>query len=64
MEDKTTIVFRGFLNLNAKEKMELVSSINEYFDSTAREPIRAANDERYELLGVGTDGPPCVCCGR
>ena len=60
MENDTTVVFHGFLNLTTKEKMELVSSINEYFDSTDREPIRAGNEEAFAKLKNGE----CKCCGR
>jgi len=60
MENDTTVVFHGFLNLTTKQKMELVSSINEYFDSTDREPIRTANEEAFGKLKNGE----CKCCGR
>jgi hypothetical protein len=64
MEDNVTVVFHGFLNLATREKMEIVNAINEYFDSTNREPIRAANEDAFTKLGIGSEGRECKCCGR
>ena len=64
MKDKTTIVFHGFLQLAALEKLELVNAINEYFDSTDREPIRAAADAEFEELRTGSESFSCPCCER
>jgi hypothetical protein len=65
MEENITIVFHGFLNLSAKEKLKLVESINEYFDSNEREPIRSENETKFNALDWTS--PPerkCKCCGR
>ena len=64
MNENVTVVFHGFLNLNAREKLALVESINEYFDSNEREPIREANETAFAALAVGTEGKACKCCGR
>ena len=64
MSDNVTVVFHGFLNLSAREKMEMVEAINEYFDSNNREPIRAENDRAFGLLSIGGEGEACKCCGR
>ena len=64
MKDKTTIVFHGFLQLAALEKLELVNAINEYFDSNDREPIRAAADTDFEKLPKGSESFTCPCCER
>jgi len=64
MKDKTTIVFHGFLQLTALEKLELVNAINEYFDSNDREPIRAAADAEFEKLASGSASFKCPCCER
>jgi hypothetical protein len=64
MKDKTTIVYHGFLQLAALEKLELVNAINEYFDSNDREPIRAAADAAFEKLQAGAASLDCPCCGR
>ena len=64
MDEKLTLVFHGFLNLNAKQKLKLVESINEYFDSNEREPIRAKNDAQFDEIEFGTKVKICVCCGR
>ena len=64
MEENITLVFRGFLNLNGKEKLKLVEEINNYFDSTEREPIRAENETKFrefENVGIITN---CRCCGK
>ncbi len=50
MKEPTTIVFHGFLQLPALDKLDLVNAINEYFDSTEREPIRFRAESEFELL--------------
>jgi hypothetical protein len=62
MNSKTTIVFHGFLQLPNLDKLELVNAINEYFDSTEREPIRAAADAEFEKLRDAGE-LNCPCCG-
>ena len=63
MKEKTTIVYHGFLQLAALEKLELVNAINEYFDSNDREPIRAAADVEFERLRDRSRSLDCPCCG-
>jgi len=64
MNENVTVVFRGFLNLAHLEKLKLVEAINEYFDSTDREPIRAENEAAFAELHVGEADRRCKCCGR
>lgn len=64
MKKDITIVFHGFLNLPNLEKLKLVEAINEYFDSTNREPIRAENDARFNELNFAEAETVCQCCGR
>ena len=64
MSEDVTVVFHGFLNLTNLEKLKLVESINEYFDSMEREPIREANEKAFSNLMIGHSDPPCKCCGR
>ncbi|MBS1795748.1 MAG: hypothetical protein JSS81_17975 [Acidobacteria bacterium] len=64
MNENVTIVFHGFLNLTAKEKLRLVESINEYFDATDREPVRAAADAEFAALDPPAETRKCPCCGR
>ena len=64
MEDNVTIVFHGFLNLNGREKLKLVEAINNYFDSTLREPIREENEREFAALNLSATGKACKCCGR
>lgn len=64
MSDDVTIVFHGFLNLTNLEKLKLVESINEYFDSMEREPIRDENEKLFAGLKVGEGAMKCKCCGR
>ena len=64
MHENVTLVFHGFLNLTAKEKLRMVEAINEYFDSNNREPIRAENDAKFAELDLNSPGNICKCCGR
>lgn len=64
MNENITLVFHGFLNLTMKEKMKLVEAMNEYFDSTQREPIREENEARFQLINFETEKKLCKCCGR
>ena len=64
MEENITVVFHGFLNLTAKEKLKLIEEINNYFDSNHREPIRAANEAEFVMLDLNSGGKYCKCCGR
>lgn len=64
MDEKITLVFHGFLNLNGREKLKLVEAINEYFDSTNREPIRAENEEKFKNLESNVGRKSCPCCGK
>ena len=64
MEENITLVFHGFLNLTAKEKLRLVEEINNYFDSNDREPIRAANEEKFAVSGWNSPEKRCKCCGK
>lgn len=63
MNSKTIVVFHGFLQLPNLDKLELVNAINEYFDSTEREPIRSAADSEFERLRFEGE-IQCPCCGR
>lgn len=64
MEENALIVFHGFLNLKTKEKLQLVSEINNYFDSIDREPIRLENETKFAELDFTAPGKICKCCGR
>jgi hypothetical protein len=64
MEENVTVVFHGFLNLTAKEKLRLTEAINEYFDSNDRDPIRAENEADFKNLDLNANGKTCKCCGR
>jgi len=61
MKPNTVVVFHGFLQLPNLDKLELVNAINEYFDSTDREPIRAAADAEFAKLNSDCQ---CPCCGK
>jgi dTDP-4-dehydrorhamnose 3,5-epimerase-like enzyme len=64
MEENITIVFHGFLNLSAKEKLKLVEAINEYFDSNDRDPIRENNETKFSEIDWNSSERKCKCCGR
>jgi hypothetical protein len=63
MNPKLTLLFHGFLQLPNLEKLEMVNRINEYFDTTEREPIRKAADDEFDKLKESSD-LSCPCCGR
>lgn len=58
------LVLHGFFALPNREKMKVVEAMNEYFDSTEKERIRAEHDQRFESLGVTGKDIECKCCGR
>jgi hypothetical protein len=60
MSERLSIVFNGFLNLTNLEKLKLVDSINEYFDSNDREPIREIHNVEFEKIDFGKR--ECICC--
>lgn len=64
MEENVALVFHGFLNLTALEKLKLTEEINDYFDSNNREPIREANEEKFKSLSFDAAEKVCKCCGR
>ena len=64
MNENITVVFHGFLNLTMKEKMRLVEEMNNYFDSTNREPIRAENEAEFGKIAFDSNNIACKCCGR
>ena len=64
MDSDAVIVIHGFLALPNLEKIKVVDAMNEYFDSTEKEPVRAKYDELFESLGVIENEIECKCCGR
>ena len=64
MDENVTLVFHGFLNLTNLEKLKMVETINEYFDSNNREPIRAENDAKFANLDLASPDKSCKCCGK
>jgi len=62
MKENVTVVFHGFLNLTALEKLKLTEEINNYFDSNNRDPIRLDNETEFKNLDL--DKNKCKCCGR
>ena len=61
--ESVTVVFNGFLNLNGKEKLALVETINDYFDSNDRDPIRETHEKEFAKISF-SDENRCECCGR
>ena len=64
MEENVTLVFHGFLNLTALEKLRLTEEINNYFDSNDRDPIRRENETKFKSLDLAGSGKTCKCCGK
>lgn len=54
-------VFEGFLNLKNLEKLKLIEEINNYFDSSDREAVRAEHKVRFSHLAKDKI---CKCCGK
>ena len=53
MKENVTVVFHGFLNLTALEKLKLTEEINNYFDSNDRDLIRRENETEFKNLDLG-----------
>jgi len=64
MKEKAAFVFNGFLQLPNLEKLEVVNSVNEYFDSMEREPIRAAAEAEFKEIIGSKPSEVCPCCGK
>jgi hypothetical protein len=64
MDPDAIMVLHAFLALPNREKMKVVEAMNEYFDSTEKEQIRAGYDRLFESLGVIRNAIECKCCGR
>jgi hypothetical protein len=64
MDENVTIVFHGFLNLTTKEKLQMISEINNYFDSNDRDPIRRDNEEKFKNIDFSAPAKTCKCCGK
>ncbi len=64
MEENITLVFHGFLNLTAKEKLRLIEEINDYFDSNDRDPIRAENERKFAAADWISPENKCKCCEK
>jgi hypothetical protein len=64
MNKDAIVVLHGFFQLPNLEKKKVVDAINDYFDSTDREPIRAAYDEAFDRLRSDEPSFECKCCER
>ena len=64
MDPESILVIHGFLALPNREKMKVVEAMNEYFDSTEKEKIRATYDEHFASLRIIENNVACKCCGR
>lgn len=64
MDRDSIIVLHGFFALPNREKMKVVQAMNEYFDSSEKERVRAIYDEQFELLCIVENNIECKCCGR
>lgn len=62
MNENIAVIMHGFFKLPNLDKMKVVEAINEYFDSTEREPIRARWDEAFDA--IDRDAHNCVCCEK
>jgi hypothetical protein len=63
MKENAIFVFNGFLQLPNLAKLEVVTAINDYFDSNEREPIRAAAEAEFAEERLKSPDEKCPCCG-
>jgi hypothetical protein len=64
MNKDAIVLLHGFFQLPNLEKKKVVDAINDYFDSTDREPIRAGYDEAFAQLRSNDPLFECKCCER
>lgn len=64
MNKDAIVVLHGFFQLPHLEKKKVVDTINDYFDSMDREPIRAAHDSAFAQLKSKDPSFECKCCER
>jgi hypothetical protein len=66
MNDKTTRVFNGWLNLSEPERAEFRDAMQEYVAGAAGVKKRLAEDSRSVItkMQTGPLGGTCACCGR
>ncbi len=57
-------ILNGFFQLPHLQKKKVVDAINDYLDSTDRDPIRAEYDLKFEELRNSDPDFDCKCCGR
>jgi len=66
MNDKTRLVYRGFTELSATERSELVKAVNEFIeaDPAKRVAINESLGNTVSKMDLGPMGGTCPCCGR
>lgn len=64
MNNDAIVILHGFFQLPHLQKKKIVDAINDYFDSTDRDPIRAEYDRQFEELKSSVPDFDCKCCGR
>lgn len=64
MNRDAIVVLHGFFQLPHLQKKKVVDAINDYFDSTDREPIRAEYDRAFAQIVSDEPSFECKCCER
>lgn len=62
MNEKTKLVFLGFLELSHSERQEFIDEWNEYREMALKSQIRLKENFRMDLGPLTTIR--CPCCGR
>lgn len=63
MSDKVLKVLRGYINLTASEKVELITELNKYIESSAYGK-QIIEENVQKSFSVGPKNTICNCCGR
>ena len=67
MNEKTGIVFHGWLELSAEEQAELIKAIQDYNRGTSSSrsvTFKESTDFVHKRISLGPIAGGCPCCGR
>lgn len=63
MNEKTNLVFKGFIELTGSEKSDFVDALNDYYKKNTKERTELAQVYKRVTLGP-LSSATCPCCGR
>lgn len=66
MNERTRLVFAGFLKLTTSEKADLINAIKEYYEKSEVEQraIKTMTESVVRKAVLGPLSGGCPCCGR